>query len=462
MNRKSILAGVAATALIAAVPGVVAPEWSGLNPVSTAKAEARLQVSISFFYDELQDHGRWVRHGPHGYVWIPTDVDRDWQPYTDGHWIYTRQYGWYFVSDEPYAWAVYHYGRWGYDVEIGWFWVPGTEWAPAWVAWRRGGDHLGWAPLPPRHRDRGTSVSVSIDVRPAEIPAFYWAFVPVLEFLSPSLETVVVEPSRRTQIFQNTQFLGPVHVEGDLIVNNIVEINYIEQHVDQTVNVYDVQTVDEPQEATVAQVEGEAIPVFQPTVSEAEQAQPPQAVTVEEARAEAATAGQVSAEEVQAAEQAAAEQPGESAEAAEEAQPGDEAEQPEQAAGEQPEEAAEASEEAQPGAAAEEAAEAGEQTQPEQPEEAAEAGEEVRPEQPAEATEQAEQARPEQPKPVTGQAEETTEQPEAATEATSEASEGGAETPPEQAEARPEESPAGEAATAEEALKRKKLLPPVQ
>jgi hypothetical protein len=36
-----------------------------------------------------------------------------------------------------------------YDSSYGWLWTPGTQWAPAWVSWREGGDYIGWAPLPP-------------------------------------------------------------------------------------------------------------------------------------------------------------------------------------------------------------------------------------------------------------------------------------------------------------------------
>ena len=69
-----------------------------------------------------------------------------------GRWVYTEEWGWYWVSDEEEAdwgWVAFHYGRWAHDRRLGWFWVPGDEWAPAWVDWRRGDDYVGWAPLPP-------------------------------------------------------------------------------------------------------------------------------------------------------------------------------------------------------------------------------------------------------------------------------------------------------------------------
>ena len=80
------------------------------------------------------------------------DVDRDWRPYSQGYWSYTDDYGWYWVSDEPFAWAVFHYGRWTYDEDDGWIWIPDTEWGPAWVTWRWSDDYVGWAPLGPGSR----------------------------------------------------------------------------------------------------------------------------------------------------------------------------------------------------------------------------------------------------------------------------------------------------------------------
>ena len=71
-----------------------------------------------------------------------------WRPYTQGHWVDT-DYGWTWISDEPWGWATYHYGRWLADQEYGWLWVPGNQWGPAWVSFQQGGGYVGWAPLPP-------------------------------------------------------------------------------------------------------------------------------------------------------------------------------------------------------------------------------------------------------------------------------------------------------------------------
>src|SRR5258707_1139005 len=82
------------------------------------------------FDRELAPYGRWVVTPDYGRVWVPADVPADWQPYSDGQWVYTT-WGWSFAAPVPWGWAVYHYGRWGWRVGIGWYWVPGYAWAPA-------------------------------------------------------------------------------------------------------------------------------------------------------------------------------------------------------------------------------------------------------------------------------------------------------------------------------------------
>ncbi len=122
--------------------------------VFTARAEVDISVGVdvssaSDFYGPLNDSGSWVDVGSYGRCWHPRDVSADWRPYGDGHWEWTDR-GWYWVSEERWAWACYHYGSWAFNPPYGWVWIPGTEWAPAWVTWREGGGHIGWAPRGPR------------------------------------------------------------------------------------------------------------------------------------------------------------------------------------------------------------------------------------------------------------------------------------------------------------------------
>ena len=190
------------------------------------------------FYDALADEGDWIRYQPYGYVWVPSD----WTPYTRGRWAYTDQYGWTFVSDEPFAWAVYHYGRWGYDEDIGWFWEPGEVWAPAWVSWRRNSDVIGWAALPPG----GDGYVVSSEVEYSEPPREYWHYCEPREFLALDSAVVII---RDDGLYEETEYLGPVVVHNNIVVNNIIEVHSIEEAVHQRVPVTRVEVVSDPREA---------------------------------------------------------------------------------------------------------------------------------------------------------------------------------------------------------------------
>jgi len=132
--------------------GLVGVLWLGFAP-ARADLEVSASVSISAhsdFYEPLTPHGGWIEVESYGRCWRPSAVAASWQPYSDGHWVWT-DCGWYWVSDEPWAWACYHYGSWVHHPRHSWVWVPGVEWAPAWVSWRVGGGYVGWAPLPPPH-----------------------------------------------------------------------------------------------------------------------------------------------------------------------------------------------------------------------------------------------------------------------------------------------------------------------
>jgi hypothetical protein len=120
--------------------------------------EVSVEINFGFFYDRLAPHGHWDNHAEYGWCWSPNDMESDWRPYTRGHWTYADNCGWYWHSDYEWSWAGHHYGRW-VTVESSWRWVPGYEWSGAWVAWRHGGGHVGWAPLPYNaHWDVGVGI----------------------------------------------------------------------------------------------------------------------------------------------------------------------------------------------------------------------------------------------------------------------------------------------------------------
>lgn len=144
----SFRARLLAAALL--LPGAVATAAFTAQPaLAQSDDEGAASVSFESFYQRLAPYGRWFQDDRWGYVWHPEAVGPDFQPYYDGHWVNTEQYGWFWVSDEPFGDIVYHYGRWVYDPQEGWLWVPGYVWAPAWVIWRGGEGETGWFPMPP-------------------------------------------------------------------------------------------------------------------------------------------------------------------------------------------------------------------------------------------------------------------------------------------------------------------------
>ncbi|MDQ6809307.1 MAG: hypothetical protein M3Z64_07770 [Verrucomicrobiota bacterium] len=181
------------------------------------KAEAA-DVSIDFFYNNLSNDGSWVELGDYGYGWQPNVAvsNRNWRPYSDGYWAYT-DVGWTWVSYEDFGWATYHYGRWTRLRDRGWFWIPGTEWGPAWVSWRTGGDYVGWAPLPPRsggevvYEGRPVNGHVDLDY---DIGPLSYNFVDV---------RYIGEPLLRERIFEPSQNYG--YVNQTVNVTNITYAN---------------------------------------------------------------------------------------------------------------------------------------------------------------------------------------------------------------------------------------------
>lgn len=195
--------------------GLLAFVALGLTPAAAQTGE----VDIEVFYRELEPHGRWIDHERYGEVWVP-DVERGWRPYTRGQWVSTEEHGWYWESEEPFGWAVYHYGRWHLDDREGWVWVPGTEWGPAWVAWRHSDEAVGWAPLPPEAewRDGEIGHAASFYDSPRFSPA--WCFVPVALLTAPRIYSHVVTPRRNAYYLGRTRFVpwhrtaSPHHYNG--------------------------------------------------------------------------------------------------------------------------------------------------------------------------------------------------------------------------------------------------------
>lgn len=152
-------------------------------------------VSISVFHEQLTPYGRWVVAGSIGSVWVPR-VSAGWAPYVDGEWVYT-DYGWTWISYDPWGDVPCHYGAWAWADPYGWVWAPGTVWAPAWVTWAFTDDFIGWAPIPPTFALTVTGYAGA----PVVVAQTRYVFVPTRSFVGARISTVRLPAERNATIF---------------------------------------------------------------------------------------------------------------------------------------------------------------------------------------------------------------------------------------------------------------------
>ena len=196
-----------------------------------ASQDGSVGVSASFgdadyFYNALSPYGEWLELDAGFYAWRPTHVQYGWRPYLHGRWAWT-DFGWYWISNEPFGWATFHYGRWYSDDNYGWVWVPDRTWGPAWVEWRYNDDYLGWAPLPPY-----ASFSLNIGIRFTThwfAPHYYWNFVRYRYMTSPYVfqEVVPIEYARR--LISTTRSAGRYDFESGRVINRGVDREIIKR-----------------------------------------------------------------------------------------------------------------------------------------------------------------------------------------------------------------------------------------
>jgi hypothetical protein len=232
-------------------------------------------VDVSYFYDQLSPYGHWVESRAYGWVWLPFGIGVSWRPYAAGHWVMT-EYGWTWVSDEPFGWATYHYGRWVYDPDYGWEWIPGYEWGPAWVAWRTGGGFIGWAPLPPEVRFRaGFGLDFGgVDINVALGPT-HFCFVQERSFLAANVVTYVEPPARNVTIIHSTTNITNYTVVNNRVVNQGIPVQRVEQVTGQRVQRLQVTAVRSGPAPRSAQVRGNQLTVFQPPIVKRSTPPPP-------------------------------------------------------------------------------------------------------------------------------------------------------------------------------------------
>lgn len=234
--------------------------------------EAYNDLDSAYFYNELQPYGIWVNYAPYGYVWLPGDVGYSWRPYTRGHWVWT-DYGWTWVSAERWGWIAFHYGRWGWDGRLGWYWVPDIVWGPAWVAWRWGDAHIGWAPLPPGgdwRPGRGFA-----DGHRWDIPGRYWNFVRGRDFMDRTIDRWILPFERNITIIELTRIEVNVHDRGGRVVDDGVDVDEVRRQTHLTV---DRLTLKDATRPGPAREEGGDLVVSKPAVRRNDAAKPQQVV----------------------------------------------------------------------------------------------------------------------------------------------------------------------------------------
>ncbi len=204
---------------------------------SGAETPAKAGVRFGLFYNSLAPYGEWVDCS-YGNVWRPLNMEHGWRPYLYGRWVWTVDYGWYWVSEEPFGWATFHYGRWVYDDFYGWVWAPDDVWGPAWVEWRYSNDYIGWAPLSPYAR-WNVSIGISFDAG-WSTPIHYWNFVPCRSFTHSRVFDYVQPVERTRRFFGSTRGVRTMESDGDRIVNRGIDVGFVERRTQRRVDRADV------------------------------------------------------------------------------------------------------------------------------------------------------------------------------------------------------------------------------
>jgi TolA-binding protein len=285
-------AGASANALASpnsnpAVPSVAPPSEASRavatqgveprHPAKVARAATRsvgagIRAHVDLFYDELERYGTWARHPDFSYVWLPARQGGGWRPYQEGRWIWTDDYGWYWESSEPFAWAVYHYGRWDYDPEFGWFWIPGDTWAPAWVTWRQGGGHTGWAPIAPDRK--GYAAGIPHRIKSPVLES--WIFVEDRNFADPNLGRYVVPIRQIGAVLDIAQDLGGPVYENGVVINRGLRREQFERAAGSRVETRQIVYVRDEADA-FDDVRGARIGIYRPTIETVEVLRSPRA-----------------------------------------------------------------------------------------------------------------------------------------------------------------------------------------
>lgn len=183
--------------------------------MAITQTSASRKIGSEDFNRVLIRYGDWIELHNRVFVWHPTSVNRDWQPYSDGRWFWT-EFGWFWDSYEPFGWITNHYGRWDFDDQFGWIWFPGYKWAPAWVEWRMSDNYIGWLPLSP---NAVFDIEDGIYFSSASSLDFaFWSFIKLNHLRLGSLNDYFVKRNRTGSIYKYTESRTNYYLNNGIII----------------------------------------------------------------------------------------------------------------------------------------------------------------------------------------------------------------------------------------------------
>ena len=240
----------------------------GLLAGSHRQAQAYTRISAGVeFYNALSPYGDWEYVPRYGECWVPADVSVGWRPYTVGYWVDT-DYGWMWISQDPWGGIPYHYGRWTYDPYYGWVWVPDDDlvWAPAWVSWRYSDAYVGWAPLPPGAGWGGSGLTVSLSFVDREIPRSGWCFTPVRYFGTRQVRSYLLPTTRNVTVFASTRNVTRYTTFNSLPAERGLRPELIERATGRRFQRYQVVDSNRPNQLRRPAIRGQTIEAFRPRI----------------------------------------------------------------------------------------------------------------------------------------------------------------------------------------------------
>jgi hypothetical protein len=89
-------------------------------------------IPYSYGVSDLNYYGNYTMVPGYGYMWQPYFAGMNWDPYSNGAWLWYPGSGYTWVSSYPWGWMPYRYGSWYYVPSYGYMWQPGgwNQWNP--------------------------------------------------------------------------------------------------------------------------------------------------------------------------------------------------------------------------------------------------------------------------------------------------------------------------------------------